>query len=108
MRTFLLTSSCIFLFAISAYGDQAQQQAMQQAYEKLVQIDGQIESLVKQKLQLKAEVAQHMERENTSIRPRVDRRQEMQIQELSQQIQALSQEIAELDEKRSTILLSLQ
>lgn len=108
MRTFLWISSCVFSFTIGVYGDPSQQQAMQQAYENFVQIDRQIESLVKQKLQLKAEVAEHMEREDASIRPRVERRQNAQIGELSQQIQSLSQRISELEEKRSTILLSLQ
>ncbi len=97
MKAFLLLSCCVFSFAVGVYGDQSQQQAIQQAYEEFVQIDAQIESLVKQKLQLKAEVAQHMEREETSIRPRVDRRQNEQIEGLSQQIQSLSLQFSELD-----------
>lgn len=108
MRIFLLVCLSIFSLAIKTYGDAAQQQAMQQSYETLVQLDAQIEGLVKQKLQLKVEVAQHMERESTTIRPRIDRRQNTQIEGLSQQIQALSQQITELDTKRSSVLLSLQ
>ena len=108
MRAFLLMSWCLFSFGIKAYSDPSPQQAIQQAYEELVQIDAQIENLLKQKLQLKAEIAQHRQREETSLRPRVERRQNEQIENLSQQIQSLSQQISELDGKRSTILLNLQ
>ncbi|MBP9842144.1 MAG: hypothetical protein KBC64_06960 [Simkaniaceae bacterium] len=104
MRIFLL-SLVLLSFMTNGYGDQ--QQAMQQIYEEFVQIDARIERLVKQKLQLKAQVAQHKEREETSIRPRVDRRQNMQIEELSQQIQELSQQISTLDAKRSSLLTTL-
>lgn len=107
MRNFLSLFLCIFSFAIGAYGDQSQKDAMKQAYEEFVQLDSKIENLVKQKLQLEAEIAQHTEREDSSIRPRVDRRQNQEIQELSQQIQSLSQQISELDKKRSSILQNL-
>jgi hypothetical protein len=106
MRPFLFFLG-IFSLMTCGYGDQSPQQAIQKSYEEFVQINAQIEALLKQKLQLKAELAQHRERENMSVRPRVDRRQNMQIEELSQQIQSLSQQISTLDAKRSSLLISL-
>ncbi len=104
MRVFLLCTLCVFSLA-RAYADQTSQQEL---YQEFVQIDAQIESLLKQKLGLKAELAQHVQREQESIRPRVDRRQDAAIEDLSQQIQSLSLQIEELDEKRSNILLRLE
>lgn len=105
----LFSSLFLFSCALCAYGDQSsQQQAMQEAYQQFIQVDEQIENLVKQKLQLKAKVAEHMERGSTGLLPGVGRRQSAEAGDLSQQIQALSQQITQLEEKRSDLLLSLQ
>ena len=107
MRSFLSLFLGTFCFVVGAHADQSKQDAIKQAYQEFVQIDAQIENLVKQKLQLEGEVAQHTEREDSTLRPRVERRQSQQVQQLSQQIEALSQQIIELDKKRSSILENL-
>jgi hypothetical protein len=102
--------ACLFasLFAFYVHGDSSsEQQAMQAAYQQFVQVDEQIENLLKQKLQLKAEAAQHMERGSTGVLPGVGRRQSREVEGIMQQIQSLSQQITELEEKRGTILLGL-
>jgi hypothetical protein len=107
MRKLLLCLGMVF-FGIGAHADQAQEQAMQQAYEEFVQIDAKIEGLVKEKLHLKGEIAQHKERESSSIRPRVERRQNSEIEGLLEQMQTITQQISELEAKRSSLLMSFE
>lgn len=108
MRTFLLAVWCIIFFAAYGCADQSEMEAMKQAYAEFVQIDAKIEALLKQKLELKAEMAQHLGREETAIRPRVEMRQNEEIEALSHQIQTISYELAQLEQKRSSILITLQ
>jgi predicted nucleic acid-binding Zn-ribbon protein len=81
--------------------------AAQAAYQQLVSVDEQIENLVKQKLQLKEEIAAHTERGSTALLPGAGRRQDREIEELMQQMQTLNQQMMSLEEKRSQILLAL-
>lgn len=84
-----------------------QQQQAQAAIQQLIQVDEQIENLIKQKVQLKEEIAAHTERGSTGILPGVGRRQSREIGELMQEMQGLNQQIMSLEEKRSQILLAL-
>ncbi len=93
----------------SIYGDQSPNQEMiQMKLQQLTQIDEQIENLVKQRVQLKAEAAQDVAHGADSILPRQARREDRSAEQVEQQIQALSQQIEQLEAQRQQILMALQ
>lgn len=104
----------LFCFGLScmclAFADNASSagQVMQQKYQQLIEVDEQIENVVKERMQLQVEAAEHMERGDTAILPGVERRQSDAVSELAQQIQAYNQQLQALESKRSQILLSMQ
>lgn len=105
MRIFLSLFLCVFSLAFA--DDSSKEQEMQQAYTEFVQLDAQIEGLLKQKMDIEGEIAQHVQREESSPRPRVDRRQGQEIQGLVQQLETTVMEITKLDQKRALILQNL-
>ncbi|MBM3197785.1 MAG: hypothetical protein FJZ58_00830 [Chlamydiae bacterium] len=88
--------------------DSSMQQQMEQKYQMLVNLDEQIEGIVKQMLQLEGQIAQHMQREETAIRPMVDLRQQEAIAGLKQQLQGLGAQLQQLEGQRSALLLTLK
>lgn len=108
MKTFI---TCLFLFGIgtSTYADSsATQEMIQSKLTQLEQVDRQIEGLVKQRVQLKAEVAADIERGANSILPREARRSDRSAEETAQQVQSLNQQIEGLEAQRQAILSSLE
>jgi len=99
-----LGMSCI----LSAQDPTATQQIMQQQFQELIQLDAQIEGLIKQRLELQQQLIEHKERQETAIRPRVDLRQEDAISTIIQEIQACDQKIQMLQEQRTQVLINLQ
>ena len=87
---------CCFSAIIQA-DPAAMQQMMQQKYEMLLTVDKQIENLVQERMMLQSEMAQHMEREETSIRPRVDLRQEEAMGHIRTQIQDINTQLSQLE-----------
>lgn len=100
---------CFASFALHADdgSSSTKQQQAQAAIQQLIQVDEQIENLIKQKVQLKEEIAAHSERAETGILPGVERRQRREIGDLMQEMQTINQQIMALEEKRSQILLAL-
>jgi predicted nucleic acid-binding Zn-ribbon protein len=90
------------------YGDNSSQEIMRQQFERLVEIDKQIEGLTKQKLEYKAEIAQHLERGSTGILPGVGRRQSREVESLMQDIQNTNQQIVGLEKQRQDIMMALK
>ncbi|MES2199786.1 MAG: hypothetical protein V4489_06425 [Chlamydiota bacterium] len=93
----------------SVYGDSSPTQEMiQTKLEQLTQVDEQIEKLVKQRVQLKAEAAKDVARGANSVLPRQARREDRSAEQVSEQVQALSQQIQQLEAQRQEILMALQ
>ena len=103
MKSFLFS---IMLLSSAVYAqDKAE---IQQAYETFVAIDRQIEALIQEKLQLKEEIAEHLERGSTGLLPGVGRRQSREAGMDMQKMQELNQQLGELEGKRSDLLARLQ
>ena len=101
----------LFLLTGVIYGDnypEQNQQVMKEQFEKLVQLDQQIESLTKQKLEYKAEIARHLERGSTGLLPGVGRRQSREVEELMQKIQNTNQQIVQLEQQRQSVMMALK
>lgn len=98
----------IFCLTSIIYADNDQQQIMKEQFQKLVEIDQKIEGLVKQKLQYKGEIAQHLERGSTGILPGVGRRQSREVESLMQNVQDTNQQIMQLEQERQALMLALK
>ena len=100
----------ISIFLSGAYADDAsnQQLAMKAQFEQLIQLDEKIENLQKQKLQYKAEIAQHLERGSTGILPGVGRRQARAAEEVMQDVQNINQQIQQLEQQRQAVMMALK
>ena len=98
------------LFANIGYGDDSsvQQEAMKASFQKLIQLDEQIENLEKEKLQEKAALAKHLERGSTGILPGVGRRQAREAEEGLQNIQKLNDQIDKLNQERQEVVTDLK
>ncbi len=109
MKTFI-TLIAFALFTSLSYADDSsgKQQAMKDQLENLIKLDKQIENLQKQKLEDKAEVAQHLERGSVGILPGTGRRQSRRAEKSMEEVQDLNQQIEALEEQRQTVLRALK
>ncbi len=92
----------------SLYADSTQADAMKAQLEQLVSLDRQIEELQKQKLEYKAEIAQHLERGSVGILPGNGRRQSRRTEADMQDVQNLNTQIEQLEQQRQTVLRALK
>ena len=90
------------------YADSPNQEMIQMKLQQLTQVDEQIETLVKQRVQLKAEAAQEVAHGADSILPRQARREDRSAEQTMQQVQALTQQIEQLEAERQQILSALE
>jgi uncharacterized protein YdcH (DUF465 family) len=88
--------------------DSAEAQALKGQLEQLVIIDRQIEELQKQKLEYKAEVAQHLERGSVGILPGNGRRQARRTEDAMQDVQNLNSQIQQLEQQRQSVMMALK
>lgn len=102
---------CLFtLIAAIGYSDDgsAQKQAMQEAFQKLIKLDEQIENLEKKKLQIKGEAAEEMKRASEGLLPRMSRRQARQAEQSMQEIQNINGQLQGLEEQRQAVIMALK
>ncbi|MBX9923067.1 MAG: hypothetical protein K2Y01_03055 [Rhabdochlamydiaceae bacterium] len=107
MKMFLLFIPLFCLTSVM-HADQSSQEIMKEQYQRLVQLDQQIENLTKQKLEYKAEIAKHLERGSTGILPGVGRRQSREVESLMQDVQNTNQQILQLEQQRQAVMLALK
>ena len=109
MKTFI-SISLLALFANIGYGDDSssQQDAMKASFQKLIQLDEQIENLEKAKLQQKASMAEHLKRGSTGILPGVGRRQAREAEESLQNVNSLNEQIDKLNAQRQEVVNALK
>ena len=107
MKFFLLLAT-IFCSTSVIYGDGSAQEAMKEQFQRLVELDQKIEHLTKQKLEYKAEIAQHLQRGSTGILPGVGRRQSREVEGLMQDVQNTNQQILQLEQQRQSVMMALK
>jgi flagellar biosynthesis chaperone FliJ len=106
MKKYLLIFS---FFAILSYADDsAQAQALKGQLEQLVTLDRQIEELEKQKLEYKAEIAQHLERGSVGILPGEGRRQARRTEDAMQDVQNINSQLQQLEQQRQSVIMALK
>ncbi len=88
--------------------DSAQAQMLKSQLEQLVTLDRQIEELEKQKLEYKAEIAQHLERGSVGILPGNGRRQARRTEEAMQDVQNLNSQLQQLEQQRQSVIMALK
>lgn len=109
MKTFV-SLFVLSLVAHIGYADDSssQGQAMKAQLEQLITLDKQIENLQKQKLEDKAEIAQHLERGSVGLLPGNGRRQARRAEEAMQDVQNINQQIQQLEQQRQAVMMALK
>lgn len=103
MRMLML---CLFLCNFSQLSFSAEPrttESREMLMQELASVNEQIEALQGQKAELEASMAQHIEREDTSILPREDRRQSRDVQDDATQLEIVNGQIQELETRRMQI-----
>lgn len=81
---------------------------LKQQLEQLVQVDRQIETLQKTKLEHKQEMAEDLQRGSVGILPRAGRRESREAASEMQSINQINQQLQELELQRQNLLRALQ
>lgn len=97
------------LFATLIYADDSSQaQILKGQLEQLVILDRQIEELQKQKLEDKAEIAQHLQRGSVGVLPGNGRRQARRTEDAMQDVQNLNNQLQQLEQQRQSVIMALK
>jgi hypothetical protein len=106
MKKYLLVLS--FVTSAIHADDSTQAQILKGQLEQLVILDRQIEELQKQKLEDKAEIAQHLERGSVGILPGNGRRQARRTEEAMQDVQNINSQLQQLEQQRQSVIMALK